>query len=225
MRTISDYDTEAGARDEYGSGGPPTGFSDQGNGGAILNYMKRMAPLDCPANEGEIQPLSAIMCSIMMLNSVMERTGNRVLEEHGLTMPQWLALGCISHAGGEGISHSQIGQRLMLSKAPITGIVDRLERAGLVERKSDARDRRVSLALATPQGCETWWRVKNALRSATESICGTCLTSQEQEQLLELLSRMMSAFAAHDPSMPEFVPHGNSNEIPHGASPTKEAHS
>ncbi len=170
----------------------------------VHDYMKRMAPLSCPADEGEILPLSAIMCSIMILNSVMERTGNRVLEEHGLTMPQWLALGCISHAGEEGIPHSHLGQRLMLSKAPITGIVDRLGRAGLVERKADAKDRRISRAIATPTGCDTWWRVKNALRGATESICGESLTPAEQQQLLNLLGRIMNDFAAHDPMMPEF---------------------
>ena len=170
----------------------------------VHDYMKRMAPLGCPEHEDEILPLSAIMCSIMILNSVMERTGNRVLEEHGLTMPQWLALGCISHSGEEGIPHTQLGQRLMLSKAPITGIVDRLERAGLVERKTDVKDRRISRAIATSTGGETWWRVKNALRGATESICGESLTPTEQQQLLNLLGRIMNDFAAHDPMMPEF---------------------
>lgn len=171
--------------------------------GEIHDFMTRMAPIQMPGVQccEDISALGAIMCSIMMLNSVIERTGNRVLESHALTMPQWLALGCISHAGEVGLPHSQLGQRLLLSKAPITGIVDRLERAGLVERKADARDRRVSRVVATPSGCDTWWRVKNSLRESSDAICGDCLEEAEQQQLLALLNRIMKSFAEHDPML------------------------
>ncbi len=158
--------------------------------------MTRMGP--CPLGEPRenISLTGAMMCQIMMVNSVIERRGNRMLEEHGLTLPQWLALGCISHAGEGGMTHSQIGQRLMLSKAPITGTVDRLERAGLVERRSDAKDRRVSLAVVTPKGVETWWNVKNTLRGQTDELVSQCLSNEDQETLLRLIGRLMDVFSA-----------------------------
>lgn len=167
----------------------------------VREFMSRFGP--CPAGDhSEGIPLSgAMMCQIMMLNSVIERTGNRRIEEHGLTLPQWLALGCISRAGEEGMPHSQIGHQLMLSKAPITGIVDRLERAGLVERRADTKDRRVSRAIATPKGIETWWNVKYTLRQNSEGIIGSCLSSDEQEQLLRLMGRLLEAFAQSDPTL------------------------
>jgi MarR family 2-MHQ and catechol resistance regulon transcriptional repressor len=172
----------------------------------IHEYMRRMAPGSCSGSGEEIAPLSAIMCSVMILNSVIERTGNRKLEEHGLTMAQWMALGCVGHAGDEGISHSHLGQRLMLSKAPITGIVDRLERAGLVERRADAHDRRVSRAVITPEGQSTWKRVKDALRGSTQSICGDALSPGEQDELLTLLGRILDAFSRFDPTLTELNP-------------------
>ncbi len=165
---------------------------------ALREWMQRMAPCPIGASEEEIEMTGALMCQIMMLNSVIERQGNRLVEEHGLTLPQWLALGCIGHAGEAGIGHSQIGQKLMLSKAPITGIVDRLERAGLVERSADAHDRRVSRVTATPKGHETWWSVKNTLKGHSESIVGACLSSAEQEELLRLMGRLLDAFAQGD---------------------------
>src|SRR5205085_12192673 len=97
-----------------------------------------------PGFHEEMIPQAALFCHIFMLNSVLERAGNRVAEGGGLTLPQWMALGCIGHCGDEGIAHSLLGSRLMLSKAPITGVVDRLERAGHVLRAPDAADRRVS---------------------------------------------------------------------------------
>jgi MarR family 2-MHQ and catechol resistance regulon transcriptional repressor len=168
---------------------------------AVREFMCRFGPCEEGQHDGGIPLTGAMMCQIMMLNSVIERTGNRRIEEHGLTLPQWLALGCIGRAGEEGMPHSQIGQQLMLSKAPITGIVDRLERAGLVERRADTKDRRVSRAIATPKGLETWWSVKQTLRSHSGGIVESCLSSDEQELLLRLMGRLLDAFAQSDPTL------------------------
>ena len=83
-----------------------------------------------PFSDTRDMPLTAaLMCHVMLLNSVLERSANRFAEDHGLTFPQWMALGCVGHGGDEGVRHSEIGQRLMLSKAPVTGVIDRLERS------------------------------------------------------------------------------------------------
>lgn len=168
---------------------------------ALREFMQRMAPCPIGAPDEEISLTGAMMCQIMMLNSVIERQGNRLVGEHGLTLPQWLALGCIGHAGEDGIAHSQIGQKLMLSKAPITGIVDRLERAGLVERRADAKDRRVSRVAANEKGLQTWWSVRNTLKNHSEGVVGACLSSVEQEELLRLMGRLLDAFAHDDPTL------------------------
>jgi MarR family 2-MHQ and catechol resistance regulon transcriptional repressor len=165
----------------------------------LRKFMAGMGPCGESGDEEEVAMAGAMMCQIMMLNSVIERNGNRLVEEHGLTLPQWLALGAIGHAGDEGMPHSQIGHKLMLSKAPITGIVDRLERAGLVVRHADTKDRRVSRAIATPKGIETWWDVKKTLRNHTEGIIGATLSDDEQETLLRLMGRMLDAYAQSDP--------------------------
>lgn len=170
----------------------------------IHNLMRKMAPHQCPAGQEEISTVGAIMCSIRMLGAISERAGNRILEEHGLTFPQWLALGCISHAGEEGIPHAQLGQQLMLSKAPVTGLMDRLERAGFVERRADAKDRRVSRAVATEEGKAIWWRLQSQLVEKGSHICASNLSDEEQNQLLNLLGRLLHGFASHDPMMTEF---------------------
>ena len=143
----------------------------------------------------------AVMCSIMVLNSVLERQGNRIVEEHGLTLPQWLALGCVAAGGEEGVPHAQIGSKLMLSKAPVTGVVDRLEKAGLAERRPDAHDRRVSRVVITKDGLAMWWQVKNSFANFSNELFEGFLNESEQEQLLELLGRMLGAFATRDPHM------------------------
>ena len=158
--------------------------------------MKRMAP--CAEHPEQITPASSLMCHVCLLNSVVERAANRSLEQQELTMPQWMALGCIGNAGPEGITHSELGKRLMLSKAPITGVVDRLERGGYVHRTADQKDRRISRVVITPRGEETWQSVRQALREGASDFYG-CLTAQEQETLLSLLARVLDSAAKADP--------------------------
>jgi len=167
----------------------------------IWEMMRGMGPSHAPDGAAHCGPDAggAVMCSVMILNSVIERQGNRILEEHGLTLPQWLALGCVASGGLEGVPHAQIGATLMLSKAPVTGVVDRLERAGLVERKPDAHDRRVSRVVISEAGTKMWWRVEDAFKAYSRELFAGFLSEADQEQLIELLGRMLVAFGASDP--------------------------
>lgn len=169
----------------------------------IWEMMRGMGPAQLRDGKMHCDPDSngAVMCSVMVLNSVIERQGNRILEEHGLTLPQWLALGCVASGGGEGVPHAQIGSTLMLSKAPITGVVDRLERANLVERRPDAHDRRVSRVVITSEGLEMWWRVHDSFETFSSEILDGLWTEIDQQKLVELLGRMLGAFTARDPHL------------------------
>jgi MarR family 2-MHQ and catechol resistance regulon transcriptional repressor len=163
---------------------------------AVRKFMEHSMPLSAPQDKK--LPASAIFCHIAMLDSVLKRAANRCAERYEMTMPQWLALGFIGHTGQEGITHSQLGQRLMLSKAPITGLVDRLERDGYVFRAVDKKDRRISRITITPKGEETWIHVREGLRECTSSHCAS-LSSEEQQTLLSLLARLLDGAAHADP--------------------------
>jgi DNA-binding MarR family transcriptional regulator len=153
-----------------------------------------------PVFADEMPLEAAIFCHVFMLNSVLERTGNRVTEAHGLTMPQWMALGCVGHAGDMGLTHSELGARLMLSKAPITGVVDRLERAGFVRREASESDRRVSRIHATPSGVEVWQEVRGTMRAMAQEHC-SALEAGEKGVLLSLLARLLDRVASGDPTL------------------------
>ncbi|MEY4373783.1 MAG: hypothetical protein RL219_2552 [Actinomycetota bacterium] len=71
----------------------------------------------------------------------------------------------------------------------ITGIVDRLERRGLVERHADPSDRRVTLVHRTADGDAMRTRLT---RAAREQLVGIgSLDDDELEQLAELLARLV----------------------------------
>lgn len=56
----------------------------------------------------------------------------------------------------EPLSMGELAERLFCDASNVTGIVDRLEEKGLVERQPDAGDRRVKRLVLTPEGRKLW---------------------------------------------------------------------
>ena len=75
---------------------------------------------------------------------------DRAAAAHSLTGAQARVLGLLSL---EPMPMRKIAQKLKCEPSNVTGIVDRLETRGLVERRPDPADRRVKLAAATEKGC------------------------------------------------------------------------
>ena len=70
----------------------------------------------------------------------------------GLSVPQCDVLTTLTEA--EGISQQELAKRLYVTKGNISGLLDRLEQAGLVERRSIAADRRQYAIYLTAAGRE-----------------------------------------------------------------------
>ncbi|KIF01139.1 MarR family transcriptional regulator [Streptomyces sp. NPDC093801] len=83
----------------------------------------------------------------------------------------------------------RIAQKLRCEPSNVTGIIDRLETRGLVERRPDPADRRVKLAAPTEEGAETAERLRESLDFAREPLAG--LSAEERTTLRDLLKRML----------------------------------
>jgi DNA-binding MarR family transcriptional regulator len=66
---------------------------------------------------------------------------DRALKPLGVTRSQWWVLAFLSRA--DGMSQAALAEELDLGKVALGGLVDRLEKIGLVSRKLDKIDRRV----------------------------------------------------------------------------------
>ncbi|MFD7441935.1 MarR family winged helix-turn-helix transcriptional regulator [Streptomyces sp. NPDC059909] len=105
---------------------------------------------------------------------------------HSLTGAQARVLGLLSL---EATPMRRIAQTLKCEPSNVTGIVDRLEARGLVERRPDPADRRVKIAAATDEGRETARRLRESLRFAREPLAE--LSTEERTVLRDLLKRML----------------------------------
>ncbi len=87
------------------------------------------------------------------------------------------------------ISMNELAQRLRCHPSNITGLVDRLEARGLVERRPDPRDRRVKGLGLTPRGQQIRDRLSQRLYTAP--VCVAHLTEDDQKTLYEILVKIL----------------------------------
>ncbi len=104
------------------------------------------------ANKAPADPwlqLDHQLCFALYSSSLaMTKLYKPLLDPLGLTYPQYLAMLVLWES--DGITVSQLGERLMLDSGTLTPLLKRLESAGLVQRLRDASDeRRVLLRLTT----------------------------------------------------------------------------
>jgi len=80
----------------------------------------------------------------------MKRVLDSKLAKHNLTSTQYIVLARLWE--GDGISITELCDRLALDNPTLTGIVDRMERDGSLERRRDGDDRRVVNVYLTEKG-------------------------------------------------------------------------
>ncbi|MBN0044774.1 MarR family transcriptional regulator [Streptomyces actuosus] len=108
--------------------------------------------------------------------------------EHSLTGAQARLLGLLTL---EPLPMRKLAQKLKCEPSNVTGIVDRLESRGLVERRPDPADRRVKVAVATDEGRHLARALRDSLGFAREPLAA--LSEEEQLSLRDLLRRMLGA--------------------------------
>ena len=111
------------------------------------------------------------------------------LNELGLAPMQSMAL--MQLRPGEPVPMSQLAHKLMCDNSNVTGIVDRLEDRGLVERRAAAHDRRVKMLVVTPEGAELRARVKARMEEPPDAL--RRLSAAEQRQLRDLMRKALAA--------------------------------
>ncbi|MFI8516854.1 MarR family winged helix-turn-helix transcriptional regulator [Streptomyces sp. NPDC085481] len=131
---------------------------------------------------------------VELIGSVVARYHDEYEEaaaRHALTGAQARVLGLLAL---EPTPMRKIAEKLKCEPSNVTGIIDRLESRGLVERRPDPADRRVKVAAPTEEGHDTARRLRDSLGFAREPLGE--LTEAERTLLRDLLKRMLGGGAA-----------------------------
>jgi DNA-binding MarR family transcriptional regulator len=110
-----------------------------------------------------------------------------VASEFELSPPQVRALGMLDP--DRPVPMSELAEALHCDNSNVTGIVDRLEDRGLVERRSASHDRRVKMLAVTPRGAEIRERLAERLEQPPTPLAG--LSPEDQRTLRDIMRRAL----------------------------------
>ena len=95
-----------------------------------------------------------ILIDIRKIVRSINLESKRVQKDFGISIPQLLCLGHIDRAAEKVATHNELMKLLSLNSSTITGIINRLEKKGMVKRLPKIGDRRVTYIRITDQGSE-----------------------------------------------------------------------
>ena len=153
--------------------------------------MARASTDDEPADVqlGPGTDLDAVLVhNLLRTHSYLSPFIDAGLRRRNLTAAQFNTLLVLRTAGDEGLMMGQIGERLVVTKSNVTGLIDRLERQGLVAR-CEHRDRRAKLVRLTDAGAELLERTLPRHAELLAELTG-CLTAKQKQGLIRLLTKL-----------------------------------
>jgi len=138
-----------------------------------------------------VRPTEAAFRELIRTRGLLERVQQTYFAQFGLTGSQWAILRHLHRAeeeGQVGLRLTDLSDRLLLRPPSVTGVVDRLERAGLVVREGSPTDLRAKQVMLTERGREIIDRVLAVHGEQIESVLGG-LSADEVSELHRILVR------------------------------------
>lgn len=136
---------------------------------------------------GEELENNDIVVAILRSQVKILRVVRQSASEDGLTIHQFSVLRLLSNRGV--LPMSALSDELRVTPPVITGIIDRLEKKGLVNRTGSTGDRRKKEILLTQSGKNLYRKIQESYRWALHESLARSLTPAEQSTLAKLLKK------------------------------------
>jgi DNA-binding MarR family transcriptional regulator len=156
---------------------------------ALQREIKRNKPFDLPEQEA--------MLNLLRTADQLQIRFARLFRKFGLTPQQYNILRILRGAG-QPLPILEIAARMITVVPGITGLIDRLEGANLVERKRCDQDRRVIYVAIAPQALEVLSQIDEPLLALHRQVLGH-LSREELATLTRLLEKARQPLARIGP--------------------------
>jgi DNA-binding MarR family transcriptional regulator len=103
-------------------------------------------------------------------------------------------------SGQELVRRRELARRLGLATSTVTRLVDRLEAAGLAERRSQRPDRRSVLVGLSAAGGEALQTIRTRLRALLGELLAA-LPPRERRELVRLLTKLLGSLRPQTPAL------------------------
>lgn len=126
---------------------------------------------------------------------IMRKLFDRRAVKFDLTRAQWRALKRVSHS--EGLTQNDLAEYLEMEPIAVGRVIDRLQKAGFIERRADPKDRRVWRLHLTPKAhgiVDDMEKISNELfKQAQRGI-----SAGDMKTMLDVFTRMKQNLVALD---------------------------
>ena len=146
----------------------------------LQQELKKKRPFESPEQEAAL--------SVLRTNDQLMICFARLFRKHGLTPSQYNILR-ILRGEARPLPILEIASRTITVVPGITGLIDRLEQAGFVNRLRCEKDRRVIHVALTNRGIETLAALDEPLLALHRKLLGH-LTQAEMKELIRLLEKI-----------------------------------
>jgi len=111
--------------------------------------------------KGFENPAHEALLSIYYSAARIRKKAGEFFRQHDLTDVQFNVLSLLRHQSGEtgGLTQVELSKMMLVNRANITTLIDRMEKAGLVVRKPVPDDRRYNVIELTSHGLQMYQKV------------------------------------------------------------------
>lgn len=151
-------------------------------------------PPAIPLPKDKKADVDAIVETIIYLYTESRRLTKGMANEYGLTGPQLTTLKLLETFGD--LSLSSLSERIRAQNSTVTGIIDRMEREGLVRRERSTTDRRVVHIRLTEKGAKLAQSISvEPMLIFRAALTG--LSRDDTKDLFRILTKLEKAVRAH----------------------------
>jgi DNA-binding MarR family transcriptional regulator len=157
---------------------------------SLVNELGLKKPVKLLAHEA--------LLSTYFTASCLRKKAGHFLQPFGLTDVQFNLMMLLQHQSGPegGLAQSQLSDMMLVNRANITSLIDRMEKAGLVARTSSPSDRRSNIIVLTSYGKNLLSQIEPLYAKEVKRIMDVLL-EDNQKQLIKMLEKIRSNISEH----------------------------
>ena len=131
------------------------------------------------------------LLNIYYTTSCLKKRAAEFFRDFGLTDVQFNVMMLLHHQSrsAEGLSQAQLSDMMLVNRANITSLVDRMEKADLVVRTAAPSDRRYNIVKLTTRGKKLLAQVEPLYAKEVKKIVAP-LKEAEQKKLIQMLGNV-----------------------------------
>ena len=143
-------------------------------------------------NQASVVATRALIRAAFLLTNKPDRPYHAL----GMNVSEVDVLAAIVRAQGMAVTCSEIAGTTLITKGGITGILDRLEARGLVQREGSRDDRRIIVIQLTEKGVDLCHRLFTKLARDDEDLFARALRPEQIKQFSKLLALLLGSLEA-----------------------------